>query len=110
MNLDYRQAALSTLTRVLSDGVFLDDALIRVEAPLRGWVHEAVAGTLRWKGRVDWVIDQLAFKKKPTGAIRKVLEIAIYQLLNQPQIQPAWIVSESVALVRKREGRRPPVS
>lgn len=104
MNLDYRQAALATLTRVLSDGVFLDDALVRVEAPLRGWVHEAVAGTLRWKGRVDWVIDQLAFKKKPTGAIRKVLEIAVYQLLNQPQIQPAWIVSESVALVKKREG------
>jgi len=101
---DPRQAALSTLTRVLSDGVFLDEALSQVDASQRGWVHEVVAGSLRWKGRLDWIIDQLAFKKKPTGAVRKVLLLATYQLLNQPQIEPAWIVSESVALTRRREG------
>lgn len=101
---DPRLSALSLLTRVLSDGVFLDEALSRVDASERGWVHEAVAGVLRWKGRLDWIIDQLAFKKKPTGAVRKVLLLATYQLLNQPLVQPAWIVSESVALVRSREG------
>jgi len=102
--LQSRLSGLKTLTRVLSERAFLDEALEQVPPPQRAWVHEVVAGTLRWKGRIDWIIDQLALKKKPTGAVRKVLEMAVYQLLNQPQVQPAWIVSESVALTRKREG------
>lgn len=102
--LQSRLSALKTLTRVLSDGAFLDEALEQVPPHQRAWVHEVVAGTLRWKGRIDWIIDQLVLKKRPTGAVRKVLEMAVYQLLNQPQVQPAWIVSESVALTRKREG------
>ncbi len=101
---DSREHALRALTRVLSDGRFIDEALAEVPAAQRPWVHEVVAGTLRWRGRLDWIIDQFALKKRPTGAIRKVLDMGVYQLLNQQQVQPAWIVSECVDLVRSREG------
>jgi 16S rRNA (cytosine967-C5)-methyltransferase len=101
---EQRRWAMHALTQVLSDGRMLDDALADVPAEQRAWVHEVVAGSLRWKGRLDWIIDQLSLKKRPTGGIRKALLLASYQLLNQPSVPQAWIVSETVDWVRGKEG------
>jgi 16S rRNA (cytosine967-C5)-methyltransferase len=101
---EQRRWAMHALTQVLSNQRMLDEALSDVPAAQRAWVHEVVAGSLRWRGRLDWIIDQLSLKKKPTGGIRKALLIASYQLLNQPSVPQAWIVSETVDWVRSKEG------
>jgi len=95
---------MQVLTQVLSHQRTLDDALSDVPVESRSWVHEITAGTFRFKGRLDWIIDQLSLKKKPSGGVRKALLLAAYQLLNQPQVPQAWIVSETVDAVRKKEG------
>jgi 16S rRNA (cytosine967-C5)-methyltransferase len=95
-NLEKRDWALTVLTRVLADRRMLDEVLASVP--------EDMAGTLRWKGRLDWLLDELALKKKPSGRLRKALLLGAYQLLNQPQVPPAWIVSETVDGVRAKDG------
>ncbi len=101
---EQRRWAVQVLTQVLSHGKMLDEALGAVPAEIRSWVHEVSAGALRCKGRLDGVIDQLALRKKPSGGVRKALLLASYQLLYQPQVPQAWIVSETVDWVRGREG------
>ena len=69
------------------------------------WVKDLVAGTLRAYSRLEWVIDAHALKKKPSGAIRKKLALATYQLLFQTrQAVPERIVSETVSWVKDSEG------
>ncbi|MBU6376608.1 MAG: hypothetical protein KGQ59_11470, partial [Bdellovibrionales bacterium] len=101
---EQRRWAMQVLTQVLSHQKVLDEALSDVPEESRSWVHEVTAGALRFKGRLDWIIDQLSMKKKPSGGIRKSLLIAAYQLVNQPQVPQAWIVSETVEAVKKKEG------
>jgi 16S rRNA (cytosine967-C5)-methyltransferase len=106
-----REAALRVLTRVLSDRVPLDQvlesALESVSAESRSWLQEVTSGTLRWKGRLELAIDSAALSKRPSGWLRKALLLAAYQLCAQDRAPAGQVVSETVALVRKREGEAP---
>lgn len=107
-----RDIAVRVLTRVLSDRQPLDEALAsffgEVPSPAgRAWLQEVCSGTLRWKGRIDLILDSVALKKKPTGWLRKILSIAAYQLLIQERTPPAVVVMETVDQVRAKEGDRP---
>ncbi|HUP56581.1 MAG TPA: transcription antitermination factor NusB [Bdellovibrionota bacterium] len=110
-----RDLAIRVLTRVLSDGEALDEAIERAWAEssaglapsARGWLTEVCSGTLRWKGRLDSAIDSVALKKKPSGWLRKALLVAAYQLIAQERTQPGPVVSETVEEVRRREGEAP---
>jgi 16S rRNA (cytosine967-C5)-methyltransferase len=72
----------------------------------RGWLYEVSSGVLRYRGRIDFIIDTYALKKKPTGLLRRLLQIGVYQLLAQ-DVEPALAVSETVASVRSSEGEAP---
>ncbi len=108
-----RDLAVRVLTRVLSDREPLDEAIAAVAAGLtltpenRAWLQDVCSGTLRWKGRIDAILDSIALKKKPTGWLRKVLSIAVYQLLAQERTHPGLVVSETVDEVQKKEGKAP---
>ena len=115
-----RPLAVKVLTRVLSGREALDEVLSTLESgpgqsgqkePLNAaqmaWLQEICSGTLRWKGRLDSILDTLSLKKKPSGWLRKVLLLAAYQLLAQDRVHPGAVVSESVALIRKEEGEAP---
>jgi 16S rRNA (cytosine967-C5)-methyltransferase len=106
-----RALAVRVLTRVLSDGEPLDEALAAmaggVTPDARAWLQEICARTLRWKGRIDFVLDEIALKKKPSGWLRKILSIAVYQLLAQERVHPGPVVSETVSEVKRKEGRAP---
>ncbi len=110
-----RDIAIRVLTRVLSDKQPLDEALAQIQGELRSdiavearaWLQEVCSGTLRWKGRLDFIIDSNALKKKPSGWLRKALLVASYQLVVQERAQPSRVVSETVAEVKKREGEAP---
>lgn len=108
-----RSAAVRVITRVLADRIPLDEALSQVVAESaldssgRAWVQEVASGTLRWRGRLDQILDSTAIKRKPSGWLRKVLLTAIYQLIAQDRIQPGAIVSDTVTDIKRKEGEAP---
>jgi len=103
-----RDLAVKILTRVLSEKNPLDVALDETANPEnRAWLQELCTGTLRWKGRLDAIIDSNVLKKKPSGNLRKVLLIASYQLIVQDRTHAALIVSETVDEIKKLEGDAP---
>lgn len=111
MNPVSRGIALRVLSRVLQEGETLDEALATVTGEVsgaeRGWLTEVTSGTLRWKGRLDWIIDSIADKKRPTGWLRRVLLLAAYQVVAQDRINAVAVVNETVDLVRSKEGEAP---
>jgi len=110
-----RSIACQVLARVMNSKDTLDEAMTRVLSSVSGktfpdfdrsWIFEVVSGVLRYRGRVDFIIDTYALKKKPAGEIRRFLELAIYQLLAQ-EVPPALVVSETVQAIRLRDGEHP---
>jgi transcription termination factor NusB len=106
-----RDIAVRVITRVLSDHEALDEALAAVSGEVsptaRAWLQEVCSGTLRWRGRLDQIIDSTALKKKPSGWLRKILLIATYQLVVQERALPAAVVNETVDEVKRKEGEAP---
>ncbi len=103
-----RDLAVRVLTAVLSDRKPLDEALEAHSQPeSRAWLQETCTGTLRWKGRLDFILDSIALKKKPSGWLRKCLLIATYQLLVQEGTAAGAVVSETVDSIKKKEGEAP---
>ncbi len=72
----------------------------------RGWLFEMTSGVLRYRGRIDYIIDTYALKKKPTGSLRRILQTGVFQLLAQ-DVEPALAVSETVQAVKDNEGEQP---
>jgi 16S rRNA (cytosine967-C5)-methyltransferase len=72
----------------------------------RSWLFEVCSGVLRYRGRIDFIVDTYALKKKPTGLLRRLLQIGTYQLLGQ-EVVSGLVVSETVDAVRSAEGDQP---
>ncbi len=72
----------------------------------RSWIFEVCSGVLRYRGRIDHIIDTYSLKKKPTGAVRRHLQTGVFQLLAQ-DVVPALAVSETVQAIRDGEGEQP---
>jgi 16S rRNA (cytosine967-C5)-methyltransferase len=109
-----RKLALTILTEVLANKRTLDDAIemhcLRnpsIGAPDRAWLTDITSGVVRNLRRLDLAIDAYSLKKKPAGKIRKILQLAVYQLLHQDRVFPATVVSETVDFVRSEEGEMP---
>lgn len=106
-----RLLALHILTDVLSNRRPLDEAIEAhghsTSSIDRAWLTEVTSGVVRNLRRLDATIDAYALKKKPSGKIRKILEIAAYQLLHQDRVFPATVVSETVDLIKSEEGEAP---
>ena len=69
----------------------------------RGLLTELVYGTLRTRGRLDWIIGQI-YRGDETGletAVRNILRTGIYQLEFTDRIPPFAAVNEAVAIARK---------
>lgn len=108
-----RKLALMILTDVMANKKPLDDAIedqcarAGVGGADRAWLTEVTSGVVRNLRRLDVAIDAYALKKKPAGKVRKILQIAVYQLLHQDRVFPATVVSETVDFVRAEEGEPP---
>lgn len=98
------------LGAVLGQGKTLDEAFRELAfdqgREARAWLQEVCAGTLRWKARLDFALDDLSAKKKPTGWLRRALLVAAYQLVAT-DIPAAPVISETVDLIKRKEGARP---
>jgi len=72
----------------------------------RAFVVQLVQGVLRWRRRLDWIIEQsLDFpKRKVSPGIMDILRLALYQILFLDRVPESAAVDEAVKQA-KREGR-----
>lgn len=92
--------------RVARHGDLADRALNRAGSGLPprdfGWTQELVYGTLRLRGRLDFLLDQVV--RGPLDALEAdvldTLRLGAYQLLEMGSVPPYAAISQSVELVR----------
>jgi len=92
--------------RAIRSGELADRAFARLAGPLdvrdRAWVHELVYGTLRLRGRLDFVLDR--FVKRGIAALDEdvldILRLGAYQLLEMHSVPAHAAVSQSVELTK----------
>lgn len=104
-----RRLALATL-RAVRRGELLDraaaGALARLGPRDRGWFHELVYGTVRLRGRLDWLLEQRVRRglRSLRPDVLDVLRLGAYQLLEMDSVPTYAAVSESVELARHAAG------
>jgi len=105
-----RELAASILSAVDSRSAFSDRLLssylkeVELSPEDRNLLTYLVKGTLRWRGRVDWVLSGLLkteLADLPTW-IRNVLRLGAFQILFMDRIPASAATNESVKLARKR--------
>lgn len=104
-----REAALRILHAVETRSAFsdrlLDAAHARGGPDARGaaLMHELVKGTLRWRGRIDHVLDRRIHigLSQVQPWIRNILRLGAYQLMFLDRVPPHAAVDESVKLAHK---------
>jgi 16S rRNA (cytosine967-C5)-methyltransferase len=102
-----RVAAFRALLAISSSGSDLGDALMRSRDPLndprdRALATDLVTGTLRWRGALDYQLQQRSSKAlaKLDAAVRESLRLGAYQLLHLERVPHSAVVNDSVALVK----------
>jgi 16S rRNA (cytosine967-C5)-methyltransferase len=99
MALTDRARALQLLQRIEREGLYASLVLLGDS----GFVRTVVLGVLRWRSRLDFVIEALAKRpvKKLDDAVVEVLRLGLYQLLFM-DVAAYAAVSETVDLAPKR--------
>ncbi len=103
---DARALALRVLERVEESGAYADLALhaalarSRLDARDRAFATELAYGTLRWRGRLDFLLAQVTGRPlaRLEHRIVRVLRLGAYQLVFCDRVPDAAAVSESVRL------------
>jgi 16S rRNA (cytosine967-C5)-methyltransferase len=104
-----RRAAYLALRAVTSARADLPDAVARARGRLadsrdQTLAANVVAGTLRWMGALDAVIE--AFGHRPVSRldpeVLDVLRLGAFQLLHLDRVPPRAVVDDSVELVREQ--------
>ena len=106
--LSVRALALRILGLVEDEGLFakalLDDALEQhtLNPADRRLLYELVPGVLRWQGRLDYFLGQVADRpiSKLDRFTRRILRLGAYQLLLLDKIPASAAVNESVKLAK----------
>lgn len=114
-HLKLRQVAVRVLADVLSRGRTLEDVFHDIGAnddgqfsPRdRAWLKDVTFGVLRWKGKLDAWIDLYCERKRPGGNLRRILEVAAFQICVQDRAVPEVVTNETVELVKQNEGAAP---
>lgn len=78
-----------------------------IEPAQRAWMWECASGLLRNRTQLQWILSQLATKKKPTGWTARALSLGLYQTLKQDEAHVGRAVRETVDWVRSKEGEAP---
>lgn len=99
------------IMRAIRSGELADRAFARLADALelrdRAWVHELVYGTLRLRGRLDFVLAR--FVKKGIASldddVLDILRLGAYQLLEMRSVPAHAAVSQSVELTKSLRER-----
>ncbi|MEE9613616.1 MAG: 16S rRNA (cytosine(967)-C(5))-methyltransferase RsmB [Thermodesulfobacteriota bacterium] len=101
-----RHTALRVLTRVEAGDAYsdivLNSELGELEGPDRALATELVYGVLRWRIKIDWIVNSFSKikTKKLEHRVLNALRLGVYQLLFLTRVPPSAAVDESVKLVR----------
>jgi 16S rRNA (cytosine967-C5)-methyltransferase len=109
---DSRHIAVQILLQVEKGHQTLDRCLDIFAPPIEGLdradralAHALIYGVLRWKKRLDWIIDRLARQpSKIDPLVRTILQLGLFQILFMDRIPHSAAVHTAVELA-KREGR-----
>lgn len=105
-----RQLALKVLYQVNEEGAFANLALdkLLLENKManpkdKGLATELVYGSIKYRGYLDWVLDQFAKPKveKMAPWIRNILRLGLYQLFFLDKVPVSAAINESVKLAKK---------
>lgn len=107
-----RRAAYEVLRAVSAGRTTLPDALERARPHLpdardRALAAEIVTGTLRWRGRLDWILERIASRDpaRLDPEVLDILRLGLYQILFLDRVPAAAAVDDAVSLT-KRAGKR----
>ncbi len=65
-----------------------------------------VYGTLRWQGRLDWIIDSLTAKPRQLSPeVRQILRLGLFQLIILTRVPDHAVVDTAVGLAKARRPR-----
>ncbi|HBO84583.1 MAG: 16S rRNA (cytosine(967)-C(5))-methyltransferase [Deltaproteobacteria bacterium GWC2_42_11] len=109
-----RKTALKILTRVDAEDSFADILLSKtlekstLQQIDKSLATELVYGVLRWKLKIDWIINQFSKikTKKMEHDVLNAIRLGVYQLLFLTKIPPSAAINESVELVMKNGSKR----
>ena len=84
---------------ILLDSHFQNDHLCTRN---RALVTEIVYGTLRWLGRLDWILEKTYHRDwiRVPAAVKRILEVALYQILFLDRVPPYAAVNEAVEMTK----------
>jgi len=103
-----REIALSVLNRFEKTGVYpersLNSYFHKEYLPFKDkrLAKELVCGTIRWKKKLDYIINHFVMKKRFKTDVRNILRLGVYQIIFLDRIPDYATVNESVKLVRDR--------
>lgn len=102
-----RRAAYDVLRAVEAGSADLPAALARVRTRLddprdRALAAEIATGTLRWRGRLDWLIERATRRSlaRLDPEVLDILRLGLYQLLFLDRVPASAAVDDAVALTR----------
>lgn len=105
-----RDIALQVIVEVNENSAYanleLDKALKNIELTDtrdKALITDLVYGTVKYKGRLDWIIDQFAKPKvkKMAPMIRNIIRMGLYQIIFLDKVPASAAINESVNLGRK---------
>lgn len=109
-----RLVALDVLLQVNEEGAYANIALDKVLLACqgvdnrdKGLITELVYGSIKNRGRLDYILNQFAKSKvtKMDKVSRNILRMAVYQLLFCDKIPPSAAINEAVKMAKLR-GKR----
>ncbi|HPG38026.1 MAG TPA: 16S rRNA (cytosine(967)-C(5))-methyltransferase RsmB [bacterium] len=102
-----RSLALLAINRVEDDHAYTDLVLNSIfndydlHEQDRAFLSELVRGTIRWKKKLDWIVNQLLTAPDKTPAVvKRILWTGLYQIIYMSRTPDFAAVNESVELAR----------
>ncbi len=109
-----RRESYRILCEILVAGAHSDEALHserldRLERRDRNLITDIVYGTLRWLGRLDFVLQQQSSRSwdRIDEKLRILLRMSLYQIWSADRIPDYAVVNDAVELTKRSLGRGP---
>lgn len=104
-----REKVAQILTDIEKDDTYLQLALKKeldtLEAKDKGFANELIYGTIKWRLRLDYVLDQFSKTpvKKMKPFVRQLMRMSVYQILFLDKIPASAAINEAVKIMHKRK-------